>query len=284
MRKWVIFGTLVLGFLVISACELASSKTGQPIQSSLAPLPPEPQDIEFKAADGQTLTGRYYPAAMNPAPVVVLMHWYPGDQNEWTEIAYWLQNRGLEGEGDGVPWRDPSWFPALPENSSWAVFTFTFRNCTRGCQEPDPAGWLLDARAAMEKAAALPGVDPNRVVSVGTSIGGDGAIAGCAWLQTQPEGNCLGALSLSPGGYLIDSYPNLVKELGRTSPPPQAWCFYDENEEAAEICSPISRSYYRAEGWSDGNLHGFHILNPNIEPNPLDLLIEFLYTSGATQP
>ena len=61
-------------------------------------LPPEPQNIHFQAADGQALEGIYYPALANPAPLVVLMHWAPGDQYDWVEIAYWLQNRGLGGQ------------------------------------------------------------------------------------------------------------------------------------------------------------------------------------------
>ena len=284
MKKLLLVIMLFLSVLIAAAC----AKLGTPPKEAILPLasqplPPAPQEVRFTAGDGQTLNGLYFPAATNPAPVVVLMHWYPGDQNEWTEIAYWLQNRGLAGDGDGVPWRDSAWFPAMPEGSSLAVFTFTFRNCEGGCQEPDPAGWLLDARAAVEKAAALPGVDANRVVGIGTSIGGDGAIAGCAWLLKQPGGDCLGALSLSPGGYLIDSYHDLAEQLRQAAPPRQVWCFYDENEDVAEICAALSGDHSRAEGWSDGNLHGFRLLNPDAEPNPLSLLIEFLYASGVVE-
>lgn len=283
MRKRALLCTL-LGLLLFSACKITANKTTAPDSSSLTPLPPEPQEINFEAVDGQPLTGRYYPASTYPAPAVVLMHWYPGDQNEWDIIARWLQNRGLVGEGDGVPWRDPAWFPEMPPDSSLAVFTFTFRGCAGGCQKPDPAGWLLDARAAMERATALPGVDPNRVVSVGASIGGDGAIAGCAWLVTQSGADCPGALSLSPGSYLIDNYQEIVNEVGQADPPRQAWCFYDQNEDIAEVCTTPSGDHYRAEGWHDGYLHGLHLLNPNADPNPLDLLLDFLAITGVIQP
>lgn len=278
MKKWAFLITLIIGMLAFSACKTAINK------ATPSPLPPEPQDITFEAGDGQPLEGKYYPAATDPAPVVVLMHWYPGDQNEWAEIAHWLQNRGLHGEGDGVPWRDPAWFPEMPADSSLAVFTFTFRGCAGGCQEPDPGGWLLDARAAMEQAAALPGVDANRVVSVGASIGGDGAVAGCAWLVAGDGADCLGALSLSPGGYLIDSYGGMVQQLGQANPPRQAWCFYDENEESAQVCTSLSGEHFRTQGWSGGHLHGLHLLNPNAVPNPLNLLIEFLAATGVIQP
>src|SRR3990167_1500259 len=36
------------------------------------PLPPDPQRIEFEAEDGTKLVGYYFPAAVNPAPMVVL--------------------------------------------------------------------------------------------------------------------------------------------------------------------------------------------------------------------
>lgn len=280
-KPFSIYILLLLSALTWSACAKPSKKIAT--EEEIVSLSPAPQEVHFEAADGQSLNGRYYPAATTPAPVVVLMHWYPGDQTEWNEIAYWLQNRNRTGDVDGVPWRDPTWFPAMPKDISLAVFTFTFRNCEGGCQKPDPAGWLLDARAAMEKAATLPGVDSRRVISVGTSIGGDGAIAGCAWLLRQPTGECQGALSISPGGYLIDSYQDLAKQLVEANPPRQAWCFYDENEALREICTTLSADHTRVEGWQGGNLHGFHLLTPNVEPNPLDLIIEFLYVSGVVQ-
>ena len=60
-------------------------------------------------ADGTQLDGIYYPAAFLDAPLVILMHWAPGDQYDMAEIAYWLQNRGLGGVSDdtsGKPWLD----------------------------------------------------------------------------------------------------------------------------------------------------------------------------------
>lgn len=274
MRKWMLIGAIILGLLIHSACKTTTPET------ALSPLPAEAQEIAFEAGDGHPLEGRYYPAATNPAPVVVLMHWYSGDQSEWIEIAHWLQNRGLGGDGDGAPWRDSAWFPEITSAASVAVFTFTFRGCAGGCKSPDPAGWLLDARAAMEQAAALPGVDANRIVSIGASIGADGAVVGCSWLVAQPEGDCLGALSLSPGGYLIENYGEIVQTLGEATPPRQAWCFYDESEESARVCTSPTGEHFHAQGWSGGHLHGLHLLNPDAEPNPLELMLEFLEETG----
>jgi hypothetical protein len=238
--------------------------------------PAEPQSVSFSAQDGQTLQGKFYPASLKSAPVIVLMHWYPGDQDEWTEIAYWLQNRGFSGDQNGVPWKDPSWFPSLDADTSFNILTFTFRNCEGRCNSPDLDGWLLDARASLEYARTLEGVDPDRVIAIGASIGADGAIDGCAAvLETDPDA-CLGALSLSPGNYLGPPYPDMVTALGANDPPRPAWCLFDKNEADSVVCSQASGDNYYQESWNDGNLHGFHLLTPNLEPRPLDRIPQFL--------
>jgi hypothetical protein len=57
----------------------AQSEIPAPGSTPIAePLSPEPQTVEFQAADGQVLHGFYYPAAVRPASLVVLMHWMPG--------------------------------------------------------------------------------------------------------------------------------------------------------------------------------------------------------------
>ncbi len=64
---------------------------------TLAPLPPEPQRVEFQAEDGEPIVGIYYPAAINPAPLVVLHHWARGDKYNWLKngMVQWLTNRGM---------------------------------------------------------------------------------------------------------------------------------------------------------------------------------------------
>jgi len=239
-------------------------------------LPPEPQVVSFSADDGVLLEGLFYPAPIKSAPVIVLMHWYPGDQHEWTEIAYWLQNRGLTGNQNGVPWKDPSWFPALSADLSFNILTFTFRNCQGRCSSPEPVGWLMDARASLEYARRLEGVDPNRVITIGASIGSDGAIDSCAAvLEVDPKA-CLGALSLSPGSYLGPDYSDMVSALGANTPPRIAWCLFDENEADSVVCNRAGGDNYYHESWSDGYLHGMHLLTPNLDPLPLARIIEFL--------
>ncbi len=245
-----------------------------------AALPPQPRAIKFKTTDGQVeLDGLYYPAAYKPAPVVVLMHWVGSNQGDWAEIAYWLQNRGLGGKSANprkYAWLDSSWFPAMPAGQSFAVFTFTFRGCTAdGCRNWDPRPWWIDANSAMKAASALEGIDPQRIVSAGASIGADGAIDGCFWLNSAPKdvsggGRCLGTFAFSPGGYLTVPYAEAVKPLQAEQPPKPVWCLYSEGDrESNPACNSASGAAYRKIEYA-GNFHGMTLIQPNKKPKDVD--------------
>jgi dienelactone hydrolase len=245
-------------------------------------LPPEPQEIRFQAEDGQELLGLYYPAAVNPAPLVVFIHWVGGDKADWYEIAPWLQNRGLDNpyENPGqAPWWDPSWFPPVPQGISYAVFIFSLRTCEpypAGCSGWDGAAWLRDIKAALLTASDLEGVDPTRVVTIGSSIGADGAADGCYLLNEVRPGSCQGALSLSPGNYLGVRYADAVRKLEAEQPPKPVWCFYGAGDrEASPTCKSASGTVYKSYEFP-GDLHGNLLLVPGIEPLPMQLILDFL--------
>lgn len=244
-------------------------------------LPPEPQEIAFQASDGQALTGYYYPAAVNPAPLVVFMHWVGGNMTDWYEIAVWQQNRGQANPFPNpadMPWWDPSWFPQVPDDVSYGVFIFSFRDCQPyddGCTGWSDS-WLLDAQAAMQTALTLKGVDPTRIVAIGSSIGADGAPDACAWLNEQTPGSCKGTLSLSPGGYMDMPYPEVVQKFGESQPPVAAWCLADENEiGVCDAASNAGNPAYRGFMIPDGQ-HGNMLLRPNLDPLPMQLILDFL--------
>lgn len=251
------------------------SPTEEPAATS-NPLPPDSLEVVFFSDDGAELQGRFYPAATLGQPVVVLMHWYQGDQRDWDEIAYWLQNRGSTGLRRGVPWLDPDWFPTRPAETSFNVLTFTFRDCEGGCSQPLPEEWLRDASASLTAARSLQGVNPDQIAAIGASIGGDAAIGSCAAALAVDPLACLGALSLSPGDYLGESYPELVAQLDNASPPRPAWCLYDQSDPDAVVCQRAAGSYYYKESWQGGNLHGMHLLTSALDPLPLARLAEFL--------
>ena len=270
------------------ATEPLPTDTSQPVEEptpslpAFEPLPPEPQEVTFQAADGQDLMGLYYPAAVDAAPLVVLMHWAPGDQYDWPAIAFWLQNRGLSEDdlefspASMGPWLDSSWFPEIPAESSYAVFSFTFRGCDGGCSSFDREAWLLDAQAAMQTAYMLEGIDQTRIVSAGASIGADGAPDGCLWLNEQAPGSCQGGFSFSPGGYLSLDYSQVVAGLETFDPAVPVWCLYAEGDKAsAEACRSATGDLYQSFGYS-GSGHGIELIGPDIEPNTLQLLLDFI--------
>jgi dienelactone hydrolase len=160
---------------------------------------------------------------------------------------------------------------------SLAIFTFSFRDCEGGCKTSDRPGFLLDAQAAMQKASELEGIDPQRIVVIGASIGADGAADGCSWLNTQAgKGHCLGALSLSPGNYLTIPYAVAVAVLEAEQPPKPVWCLFSKSDQpSAAACTAASCERYRQIAYG-GNRHGMALVDPKVEPNALQLVLDFL--------
>lgn len=228
-----------------------ATETQTPTATSLpSPTPglplPEPQKIEFETKDHKKLAGFYYPSAVPNAPVVVLMHMAGGKHQDWekTGIVQWLLNQGIDNP-------HPYFFPPLPEGRSFAVFAFDFRG--HGESEGDPYSplyeYILDAKAAYEQAAKLPGVDPSRIAGIGASVGADAVIDGCT--------TCIGALSLSPGNYLnpIDFvYGDVIDQLDPKGV--VVWCLAGKNDRpAVDACTKAQGAHYRSILYEGGH-HG----------------------------
>jgi hypothetical protein len=248
-------------------------------RSNISPLPPQPQEIHFQALDGEMLTGFYYPGLKTPSPLIVLMHWALGDENDWIEIAYWLQNRGL-GESrlpdENKAWLDSSWFPPVSEDVSYAVFTFTFRGCNNGCKIFLRDKWLIDVEAAMNAAINLEGIEKDSIVTIGASIGSDGAVDGCYIINEHVPHTCRGALSLSPGSYLTVPYDIAVEHLEEDGYPKAVWCLYSDGDKPSALaCKSASGDNYRLFEYK-GEQHGMMLIDPNVKPNVLDLFLQFL--------
>lgn len=252
-----------------------------PAAASEPRLPADPQRVEFEAEDGQKLVGYYYPASVEPAPVMVMMHWADGTHCDWVaaSLVQWLQNRGLSEKLGGNPacasaavrFTLPlSEYPALPAGTSYAVFAFDYRGYGEsggGTINWDPDGWRKDAIAAVQKARTLDGVDPDRVATIGASIGADGAIDGCG-------AGCLGALSLSPGNYLGVSYDSAVAALGVENKP--AWCVASKGDtEAFPTCESASGDNYQKFIY-DKNAHGMSYFDDGFDPKITQVIFDFL--------
>jgi dienelactone hydrolase len=262
--------------------------TAAPDVQALSPLPPERQALEITTADGRTLEGYYYPAAVNPAPIVVLMHWAGGDMEDWREIAPWLQNRAAETglmttphnallrQEDG-PWLDPSWFPPLPANISFGVLIFNFGGYGASEAGDSSAGDLAeDARAAVAAAAMLEGAAPHQIAALGASIGADGAVDGCYLYDLAADvGTCQGALSLSPGNYLTKefTYSEAVEFLDQLEKP--IWCLGSEGDYAYAICQNTQGNFYETI-YFPMDFHGMFLIQPDYLPSHPPLGVDTL--------
>ena len=259
---------------------LAPTITNTPTITPTVVLDPSPIEIDFSADDGQKLSGIYYPADSNPAPLVVLMHWARGDQEEWTEIALWLQNRSMlvRTPDYNRSWKSSDWYPENTSGISIGVFTFTLRECAGVCQNYLPTEWLLDIKAAMTTAAGLTGVDSTRILTAGASIGADGAVNGCVWLNQSGLGECWGSFVLSPSSLLTVPFEDVVDDLLQSDPPRLVYCLYGLRDDASvETCRTVPDANLVDYGYIEN--HGFELLQPNQNPDPLILMLEFINTA-----
>jgi hypothetical protein len=199
--------------------------------------PAGPQDSVFKAEDGQELAGTYYPPPVCPPPLtIVYFPWVRGDQNDWNEIA-----------------------PLLPGDLPYGAFAITTRGCEGGCPETwDRPGWLLDYSAALNAAKRLPCVGQSRLVTIGSSIGADGAIYACA-----KEENCVGALAFSANGYLDIPYADEVASMVEQGK--HVWSVSGQGDSwAARLDRPDWGAYYH-EIVLPGEEHGNRLFNPSAQ-------------------
>ncbi len=289
MKKPVLTILFVM-MLLLSACQSNVTETSAPAQMEAAveeavapvatptqipestvepepafePQPADGQRMTFQSEDGTELVGYYYPASVPNAPVIVLMHWARGNQNDWLNngMVAWLQNRGAT-HGVNSPSKQSVIYPPMPAGVSFAVFTFDFRGFHESSGDFTPEGGLMDAKAAYEFAKTLAGVDAARVAGIGASIGADGVADGCG------EG-CIGALSLSPGGYLGVVYPEAVSALDNEKKP--VTCVATEGDTPSAIaCEATTGKYYEKFIYIGGE-HGDQLYQ-----NPPEGFGEMLY-------
>lgn len=248
-------------------------------------LMPEPQSLEFLTSDGLTLAGTFYPSADCDAPVVLLMHQFGSSKESWIEMAQWLQNRGAAGS-TGL-------FPPMPDDLSLAVFTFDFRS--HGESDPgeddgiDTEGFLIDAQSALEFIKTLPGVNPDRIITMGASIGADASLDACLVLEGddisgfQENKGCIGAFAFSPGSFLDVPY---VEAANRLSQPPFdlviACAAAELDGNTADLCDSAVPGRYTSTIYTGRSEHGIALLQPGLDPDIGQVVFNFiLQTIGS---
>jgi pimeloyl-ACP methyl ester carboxylesterase len=297
-----------------AAAELTSAVVDSPTEtpqevaspwiSQFDPLPPEPQRVAIPVlGSNRELAGLYYPAKVNPAPIVVLMHWAGGDMTDWRAITPWLQNRADElsykanfakpvNQVDG-PWLDPSWFPTILPEASFAVLVFDYNGFGQSAGTTDADGLLQDSVAAIRFATTLEGIDPNMIVTVGASIGADGAVDACYLfneLYGATMGQCIGAMSLSPGNYLTNDFPyaQAVTALSETGHFVFCLAAVEDGSSAATCETAEMAGDFYAPFYYSGEDHGMFLVDPTKLPfqpemdpraNALELLLGLLAMS-----
>ena len=140
------------------------------------------------------------------------------------------------------------------------------------------SGLFDDAVAAVAADSRLEGVDPNRITTIGASIGADGSVNGCQAFNAHEEyqGTCLGAFSLSPGSYLGKNYGEIVNLLRQETPPKTVFCLAAKNDgNALNTCNSTEGSYFKTISY-EGSAHGMQLITPSFSPAPLALFLEFL--------
>jgi len=111
-------------------------------------------EVAFKSGDGTPLHGWYIQStASNVLGTVV--HFHGNAQNLTAHSSF------------------VDWLPAEGYN----LFMFDYRGYGKSGGKPSRKGLFMDGIAALEKVRTLPGVDTNRIVILGQSLGGTTALA-----------------------------------------------------------------------------------------------------------
>jgi len=136
-----------------------------------------PQSIKIKASDGLQIVGQYYPSSLSgrAAPAALLLHQNGSDKSQWTALI-----------------------PAL-QGADYAVLAVDQRGFGETGGAADRSLWDGDTASMMAWLRSQPGIAPDQVVLIGTSIGANLSLRLCA-----TDSACKVVVALSPGLNFLD--------------------------------------------------------------------------------
>jgi hypothetical protein len=219
-------------------------------ESSAEVSPAEP--VNFSTEDGTNIAALYYPPISGPAPGVLLLHQRGASKEAWEPLVTRLRAH-------------------RPDLALLAI-DFPGHGESEGSYSPEAT--LAAARSALTEFRSYDAVDGDRVVIIGASIGSDAAVDECG------EG-CVGAASVSPGGWLGIPYDEALDALLGAGDRPVLCIAAEDDSPSPETCragETVGLGDYRVhlyEGGTHGNQLFFEeVLTP--EPPITDLITSWL--------
>ncbi|MEL6272227.1 MAG: alpha/beta fold hydrolase [Chloroflexota bacterium] len=202
----------------------------------LAFQPTEAQPVTIEADDGLTLHADYYPPSSSGSPAVLLLHQLYTNRTSWDDFI-----PALQAEGYAVLAPDLRGYGQTRGNIGW-----------REAQH-DTLLWL-DWLRAQE------GVDSGRVAIVGSSMGANLAVIGCADDRVR-GGGCTTAVAISPGLNYF-GYTPLSPALGALDGREVLFISSERDGYPARAVRELSAEFPTVTPlWVAGNAHGVDLFD-----------------------
>lgn len=208
---------------------------------------PDPT-VNIEATDGLTLHADYYPAMARNAPAVVLLHQLYTNRTSWDDVIPAFRAAGyavlvpdLRGFGEtrgNIDWND-----AQDDTQLWI-------------------NWLREQR----------GIRADRVVLLGSSMGANLAIIGCANDNVaNPEDGCPTVVAISPGRDYYGKTPLApALEAGLAARPVLFVTSEGDNWPVLAVEELTPDFPQITVRWLDGNGHGIDLLGETLVAEIID--------------
>lgn len=213
---------------------------------------PVVEEVTFGTEDGVTIAALYYPPEVGPAPGVLLFH----QRGESKEVWEPLINQLLS---------------VRPDLALMAI-DFPGHGESDGPYSDDIA--LSTARDALSVFRGFEGVNANRIVIIGASIGADAAVDECF-------DGCVGAVTVSPGGWLGIPYNEALEAMRSSNDRPILCIASEDDAPSPETCvggQEVELHDYRVHLY-EGSAHGNQLFyEEELAPEPpiMTLIITWL--------